>query len=100
MIGVARKATHARDTTYVAGCLFRAVAVCVHALHGRAGRWLIDEKGAVASAARLGITPQDFDRRAYDLLARTGRSETDLIVTLDAAEHLVSDTGTACQPNP
>ncbi len=50
LIDNARKAVTRRDTTYVAGCLFRVVGLCAHALHGRAGRWLINEKGAVAAA--------------------------------------------------
>ncbi|MHB1475698.1 MAG: nucleotidyltransferase family protein, partial [Dermatophilaceae bacterium] len=53
----ARKAVTRADTTYMAGCLFRAVEVCAHALHGHAGHWLINEKGAVASAGRLPEAP-------------------------------------------
>ena len=37
-LDIARKAASRADTTYVAGCLFRAVLLCAHALHGRAGR--------------------------------------------------------------
>ncbi|HEY1484636.1 MAG TPA: nucleotidyltransferase domain-containing protein, partial [Micromonosporaceae bacterium] len=33
------------DPAYVAGCLFRAVGVACHALHGHDGAWLINEKG-------------------------------------------------------
>lgn len=44
---LARPPTRA-DTVYVAGCLFRAVLLCAHALHGQAGRWLVNEKGAAA----------------------------------------------------
>lgn len=36
-IDIARKAVPRGDTTYVAGCLFRAVELCAHALHGHAG---------------------------------------------------------------
>ncbi|WP_246157609.1 nucleotidyltransferase domain-containing protein [Catellatospora sichuanensis] len=49
-----------QDRVYVAGCLFRAVGVMAQALHGRAGRWTINEKGIVASAARLPVAPPDF----------------------------------------
>lgn len=52
-IDIARKAVSRGDTAYVAGCLFRVIEVCAHALHGHAGHWLINEKGAVASAGRL-----------------------------------------------
>jgi Nucleotidyltransferase domain len=100
LIGGARKATRRGDTTYVAGCLFRVVGVCVHALHGRAGQWLINEKGAVASAARLEIAPLHFDRRAHDLLAGIGRSEAELDARLDQAGQLVADTTEACRALP
>ena len=33
-----------QDTAYVAGCLFRAIELCCHVLHSRAGQWLINEK--------------------------------------------------------
>jgi hypothetical protein len=47
---IAREAVDRRDATYVAGCLFRAVGLCAHALHAHSRRWLIAEKGAVAAA--------------------------------------------------
>lgn len=58
MIGAARKAP--LDRVYVTGCLFRAVGVMAQALHGRAGRWTINEKGIVAAAAKLDIAPPGF----------------------------------------
>lgn len=64
-IGLARKGS---DPTYVAGCLFRAVGVICHAVHAREGRWLINEKGMVASAGlphllgAIGSTPAELDR--------------------------------------
>ncbi|GAA1107408.1 hypothetical protein GCM10009663_56660 [Kitasatospora arboriphila] len=61
----AAKAPH--DTAYVHGCLFRVVGLLAHALHGRAGRWLINEKGAVDAAGRLPGAPADFARRAHGL---------------------------------
>src|ERR687885_1153891 len=70
----ARKAATRRDTTYIAGCLFRVVGLCAHALHGRAGRWLINEKGAVAGAGRLHVAPAGFADHAQGVLARLGTS--------------------------
>lgn len=96
LIAGARKSTRRHDTAYVAGCLFRVVGVCVHALHGRAGRWLINEKGCVASAGRLAIAPDDFAERAHGLLAMLGRSEADLNARLDAAQQLVEDISSSC----
>ncbi|MEV4411422.1 nucleotidyltransferase domain-containing protein [Catellatospora sp. NPDC049609] len=56
------------DRVYVAGCMFRAVGVMAQALHGRAGRWTINEKGLVASAARLPLAPAGFGERAETAL--------------------------------
>src|SRR5664280_2388116 len=75
---VAQKAVSRADTTYVAGCLFRVVGVCAHALHGRAERWLINEKGAVAAAGRLPQAPDQFTERAHGVLAHVGRRASDL----------------------
>ncbi|MDR7276119.1 nucleotidyltransferase domain-containing protein [Catenuloplanes atrovinosus] len=57
MIGIASKVT---DPVYRAGCLFRLVGVVCQAMHGRAGRWLINEKGMVESAAALPGAPAGF----------------------------------------
>lgn len=67
-----------RDTVYVAGCLFRAIGVMAQALHGRARRWTVNEKGIVASAARLPQAPAGFE-------ALAARAVTDL----EAAGHLL-----------
>jgi hypothetical protein len=97
LLMVAGKAVRRGDTAYVSGCLFRIVGVCVHALHGRSRRWLINEKGAVAAAGRLSIAPAEFAERAHRLLAATGRSAAELSGTVADARQLVEDTAIACQ---
>jgi hypothetical protein len=67
-------------------------------LHGHAGRWLIDERGAVASAARMPGAPRDFAARAHGVLARLGISSDELSTTLDTAADLLQDVTAACQP--
>ncbi|MHB8188597.1 MAG: DUF4037 domain-containing protein [Dermatophilaceae bacterium] len=94
----ARKAVTRADTTYVAGCLFRAVEVCAHALHGHAGHWLINEKGAVASAGRLPEAPARFAERAKGVLAHLGATPGQLGGAIALAADLLADTTTACQP--
>jgi predicted nucleotidyltransferase len=94
----ARKTASRRDTAYIAGCLFRVIGLCAHALHGRAGRWLINEKGAVASAGRLDVAPEGFTEQAHALLARLGTSPEELTAALDAAAALVAATRAACGP--
>ncbi len=93
---IARKAVSRGDTAYVAGCLFRSVLLCAHALHGFSGRWLINEKDAIAAAGRLPAAPADFAARAQDLLGNLGGTAAELDRAIDAAEQLISDTARAC----
>ncbi|MET8834703.1 nucleotidyltransferase domain-containing protein [Micromonospora sp. NPDC004540] len=87
----AAKGAAAGDAGYVAGCLFRAVGVLVQALHGRAGCWLVNEKGMIASAGRLPGTPPDFAPRAQALLGGVGRTPQELARTLADARRLVAE---------
>jgi hypothetical protein len=99
-VDIAGKAVAREDTAYVAGCLFRAVVLCAHALHGRAGVWLINEKGAVAAAGALACAPESFTARAHAVLgdvATTGRS---LSRAIDAAADLVADMRASCGQRP
>ncbi|HSE10290.1 MAG TPA: nucleotidyltransferase domain-containing protein [Nocardioidaceae bacterium] len=99
LIANARKAVVRADTTYVAGCLFRVVELCAHALHGRARQWLTNEKGAVRLAAALPDAPVDFDVRAHAVLAGMGSTPKQLALTIDAAEELLKATVAACENN-
>jgi predicted nucleotidyltransferase len=92
----ARKAASRADTTYVAGCLFRTVELCAHAVHASAGRWLVNEKGAVASAGRLPTAPEDFTRRAHGVLAHLGEDPTRVRAAITAASALLDDVRAAC----
>jgi len=47
----------------VAGCLFRAVGLMCQALHGHDGRWLLNEKGMVATAGALTSAPPGLPTR-------------------------------------
>lgn len=94
-VRLARYAAAGCDATYAAGCLFRAVGVACHALHGRAGRWLINEKGMVASAAQLAIAPTDFAEHAHVLLGDVGRSTPQIAQTISRAEALIDAVRTA-----
>ncbi|RKN44372.1 nucleotidyltransferase domain-containing protein [Micromonospora endolithica] len=91
LLAGAAKAAPAGDSGYVAGCLFRAVGVLVQVLHAKAGRWLLNEKGAVASAGRLPGAPPEFAGRAQALLGAVGRTPDELAVTLAAARRLADD---------
>lgn len=96
LIGVARKAVSRGDASYIAGCLFRITGLCAHALHAAAGRWLINEKGAVAAAAALPGAPERFRHRVDALFAEVDGDPLHLAEALDAAVDLVLETADAC----
>ncbi|MEU6074385.1 hypothetical protein [Micromonospora sp. NPDC047074] len=91
LVAGAAKAAVAGDSGYVAGCLFRGVGVLAQVLHARAGRWLVNEKGMIASAGRLPGAPPDFTRRAQALLGGVGHTPDELAATLTLARRLVDD---------
>ncbi|GAA1588481.1 nucleotidyltransferase domain-containing protein [Actinoplanes couchii] len=96
LIGIARKAVTRGDSAYVAGCLFRAVGVLTHALHGAAGRWLINEKGAVAATALLPGAPAGFAVKVDRVFASIGPDPLRLAEAIDLAEDIVLETADAC----
>lgn len=69
LLGGAAKAAPRGDRAYVAACLFRVVGLCAHALQADAGRWVLNEKGAVAAAGRLPGAPAGFAERTQALFA-------------------------------
>ena len=95
VLGALVKSAARGDTTLVAGCLFRVVALCAHAVHARDGRWVISEKGLVDAAGRLPSAPADFAARAHGLLGRLGTTQDQLRATLDAAAELLDDVRSA-----
>jgi predicted nucleotidyltransferase len=84
ILASARKGASHGDSFYVAGCLFRALGLLVHALHADAGHWLLNEKGAVESAAGLPTAPPDFATRAHALF-------TTPLASLDEADRLAAE---------
>jgi predicted nucleotidyltransferase len=95
LLGIAAKPAHRADTTFVAGCLFRVVMLCAYAIHAKARRWVINEKGAVDGAARLELAPVDFGRRAHGILGHLGTGGS-LPVAVGHARQLVEDVSAAC----
>ena len=63
------KSAQRRDVAFVAGSLFRVIGLCAHAIHAKAGRWVITEKGLIEAAGTLPDAPVAFSRRADDILA-------------------------------
>ncbi|GHB46856.1 nucleotidyltransferase [Streptomyces xanthochromogenes] len=65
----ARKAVGSGDALYVSLCLSRAFGILAQSLHAHHRRWLLNEKGALASAAALPAAPPDFAARVRAALA-------------------------------
>ncbi|MEW2398772.1 nucleotidyltransferase domain-containing protein [Streptomyces sp. NPDC046862] len=91
ILAAARKGAARGDTFYVAGCLFRAVGLLVQALHAHAGRWVVNEKGAVQGAGELPAAPENFTERAHQLFATPGTTPDTLGAALDAADGLTAE---------
>ena len=96
LLAGAAKVVKRADAGYVAGLLFRVVGLCAHALHARAGRWLVNEKGAIAAAGALPGAPEGFASRAHHLLGQVGTTPRELAASLDAATALVDQVRATC----
>jgi Nucleotidyltransferase domain len=69
MLVTAWTAVRRRDVAYVAGCAFRAVACLNQVVFAASGRYLLNEKGAVAEAAAMPAAPHDYRSRVEAALA-------------------------------
>jgi hypothetical protein len=96
-VGGARYGVAGNDPTYAAGCLFRALGVACHALHGHARRWLINEKGMVASAAQLPDVPAGFAEKAHAIFAAMGPASPQIAEAVSRAAALIAQVRTAVQ---
>jgi len=96
LLELARKAVWRSDTVYVAGCLFRALELSAHALHGWAGCWVINEKGAIASAGRLSGAPTDFGERAQRALGQLGTTSSAISASIGATAELIGEAIAVC----
>lgn len=99
-VRLAGYAIGAADAAYAAGCLFQAVGVACHALHGHARQWLINEKGMVAATGRLPVAPAGFAEHAQRVLGAVGGSSADLAGTVEAAADLIAAVRAATDQPP
>jgi Nucleotidyltransferase domain len=97
-VQLARYGAAGVDPAYAAGCLFRAVGVACHALHGHARRWLLNEKGMVASAGRLPSAPAGFAEQAQAIFAAIGTSAPQIDEAVARAATLIAEVRAAVQP--
>lgn len=68
-IDIARKGVPRADVAYVAGCCFRCVACVVQVLFALNKRYLLNEKGALAAAAKLPLSPAALRQRTEEVFA-------------------------------
>jgi hypothetical protein len=90
----ARKSLDRGDVSYLAGCAFRAVASLCQVLFALNGKWLLNEKGAVAAVDGFALKPADFSRRVGRIYADLGAGSH--AAGLDHLEALVVDTQGLC----
>jgi hypothetical protein len=90
----ARKSLDRGDVSYLAGCAFRAVASLCQVLFALNGKWLLNEKGAVAAVDGFALKPADFSRRVARIYADLGAGSH--AAGLDHLEALVVDTQGLC----
>jgi hypothetical protein len=89
LVGSATKGAGRGDTTYVAQCLSQAVLLACHALHGRARRWVLNEKGLVDATAALPGVPADFAVLAQSVTAHLGTDPESLRAACTTASALL-----------
>ncbi len=93
LLGGMSKPASRGDIAFVAGTLYRVLGLSAHAVCGRAGRWVTNDKGLIAEAARQPGAPQDFAHRAGDVL--TALTPSGLVEAVERAADLVADVRAA-----
>lgn len=86
----ARKSLDRGDVSYLAGCVFRAVACLCQTLFALNGVYLLNEKGAVAAVGGFARRPSDFGACVAALYADLGTGAH--AAALARLETLVSET--------
>jgi predicted nucleotidyltransferase len=90
-VEVARHGLRRGDVAYTAGCCFRAVACLMQVLHAHNRVYLLNEKGAVARAARLPTTVPDLETRVDDAFALLRPAPEALARAVAAVARLVAE---------
>jgi nucleotidyltransferase-like protein len=84
----ARTALPKGDETYIAGCAFRSLACAAQVLFAVNRRYVINEKGALAGAARLPLTVPNLTERVNSVWQAIGLCAFDVALTgLGSIEH-------------
>ncbi|MEV0091110.1 nucleotidyltransferase domain-containing protein [Streptomyces sp. NPDC050738] len=94
-VAAARKSAGSGDALHVSLCLSRAIGILTQSLHADHRTWCLNEKGALAAAARLPRTPPDFMARATAALTGAGPEAVDVADALVKDVRAVLDGGRA-----
>ena len=96
----ARTALPKGDETYIAGCAFRSLACAAQVLFAVNRRYVINEKGAHAGAARLPLTVANLTERVKSVWQAIGLCAFDVALTeLGSIEHEVAGLVEAARLN-
>jgi hypothetical protein len=90
-LDVAAKGAKRGDAAYVAACLAQVFGALAHAIHADAGRWLINEKGAIAESDALPAAPERFAERTNALFGHLGDTPDELATAIKTARQLVEE---------
>lgn len=91
ILGAMHKSAKRGDVTFVGGSLFRVLGLCAHAVHAKAGRWVISEKGLIDATAQLPQAPMHFADRARAVLGTLGTAPDDLQTAINSARSILDD---------
>jgi hypothetical protein len=80
------------EQTHVAGSAYRALCCIAQVLFAANGRWLINEKGALAEAARFPVTVKGIDEAVADVWRAIGEQDfARVLTTLGALAEQLDD---------
>jgi hypothetical protein len=91
-LGIAQKAAARGDLTYVTGCAYRAMACLLQAVFALNRAWLINEKGALAMAAKFAVAPKGFRLAAESAFTELAAGPQGMLSALNALGDLFDET--------
>ncbi|HEY4941546.1 MAG TPA: nucleotidyltransferase domain-containing protein [Rhizomicrobium sp.] len=96
-LAIAAKAAGKGDVTYVTGCAFRAASCLLQAIFACNRQWLLNEKGALALAAKFPHVPKDLRLNLEAAFAELAAGPQGLISALGAIGDLLDETAALVQ---
>ncbi len=91
-LAVAQKAAAKGDVTYVTGCVFRAASCLLQVLFALNRQWLINEKGALALAAKFERAPKDLQFEMEGAFAQLAMGPQGMLAALREIAALADET--------